>query len=247
MSSSSGAPQDLGRAGGSGGHRVRRSVLRDMRLEELTWAAGLYEGEATLTREKPFTDAQGSRQYRYYRMNLVMTDHDAVKRFRDIIGCGRVVDRPAGPAMLRRSPRLKRQHRLALSEPVTAALVARMYPYLGDRRAADIRTMVESRVSQTLDAAGQPFPKPTLAEGPVPAGAMRGRLLVEAGSTYMDVEQLIRGLNDIRSWRVVIGQAARVTPATRPGQFPAIADPAPPMAPPSATEGRMWQPDLGLV
>lgn len=48
---------------------------------EWAWAAGLYEGEGTVTKSKNGTT---------YTISMGMTDEDVVRRFHQVIGCGKV-------------------------------------------------------------------------------------------------------------------------------------------------------------
>jgi hypothetical protein len=88
--------------------------------QELTWAAGLFEGEGYI----------GLRDGKYARMTLGMTDEDVVRRFHLVVGVGSV-----------RGPDLRHNKKpfwwwdLSCNDEVRT-LLRKFVPWLGARRTA---------------------------------------------------------------------------------------------------------------
>ena len=88
----------------------------------LSWAAGLYEGEGTVS----FMNTRG---YSYPLIQLSMTDKDVVQRFGDEIGYGKMYQLktlPSGKECWRWAVGAKKEVR---------AVMAMLLPHLGTRRA----------------------------------------------------------------------------------------------------------------
>jgi hypothetical protein len=106
------------------------------RREEIAWAGGLFEGEGcfTICTQRNTKLANGrSRTYRFPRARLVMTDEDAIRRFNDVVGFGRVL----GPRQAHSGPTHKPvfEWQVYTFEHVQA-LYAMLYPWLCARRRA---------------------------------------------------------------------------------------------------------------
>ncbi len=100
------------------------------RGEEIAWAAGLFEGEGSITTQR--SSHPGSKRLRV-RFSMSMTDKDVVERFHGIVGCGTV----SGPTW--HSGSTKPQWRWHACRPeAVGALVAMFRPYLGKRREATL-------------------------------------------------------------------------------------------------------------
>ena len=85
----------------------------------IAWAAGLFEGEGTITTSQ-----------KWPVLALSMTDRDVVKRFYDIIGCGYLYEIPARQA--HHKPQLK--WKVGSASDVRNVL-NKLLPFFGDRRA----------------------------------------------------------------------------------------------------------------
>ncbi len=96
-------------------------MTRDM---EIAWAAGLFEGEGSISIPREETGFQS------LRAGLGMTDFDVVARFQDVIRVGRCrpyrEERPHWKALM--------QWTACGAEAVSAVVL--MLPYLGERRTA---------------------------------------------------------------------------------------------------------------
>lgn len=87
--------------------------------ESLAWAAGLFEGEGSITR----------RHLRHTNLVLAMTDEDVVRRFHEIIGHGKVY----GPYVNHSG--VKPQWRWACTGAKNCiAVLAALWCFLGERR-----------------------------------------------------------------------------------------------------------------
>ena len=93
--------------------------------EDLAWAAGLFEGEGTITMRR---QAQRGYSYEYWGLAIAMTDEDVVRRFHEVIELGRVTGpvptKGGQPIYIWRSS----------SQPDIYAVLAALYPWLGGRR-----------------------------------------------------------------------------------------------------------------
>jgi len=88
-------------------------------VEQLAWAAGLFEGEGTVT-------LCGGRP----RLAVKMNDEQAVRRFAETVKAGKVYG-PYGPY---KSSLAKRQHFVWIGEKGAAEMVAALlWPWLGPR------------------------------------------------------------------------------------------------------------------
>jgi hypothetical protein len=91
---------------------------------DITWAAGLFEGEGSI-------DIKKSRGYEYLRLQLASTDEDIIRKFHYIVGLGSVFG-PYGPY----KTGLKQQWRWHISNKKADSVLSCLLPYLGDRRTA---------------------------------------------------------------------------------------------------------------
>ncbi len=94
------------------------------RSEEIAWAAGLFEGEGSIT-----LTSYGDSGRKQVRFSLSSTDKDVVERFRAIMDCGGI----SGPLWLRLST--KPQWRWSASARADVERLADLLgPWLGERR-----------------------------------------------------------------------------------------------------------------
>ena len=93
----------------------------------IEWAAGLFEGEGCLYRDKRCST---------WTLQLRMTDHDIVQRFAEIVDCGNALNYETNqPSRLNGGPR-KPVWRWTCSKRADVKRVAELFlPYLGLRRA----------------------------------------------------------------------------------------------------------------
>ena len=103
-------------------------------MDDLAWAAGLYEGEGSFVAAKT-SDRWGATRW-YPRLTLSMTDEDVVRRFAAVMGVGQV----DGPVA---RPNRKRiwLFRITVSADALGA-VERLRPWLGGRRLAQIEQVL---------------------------------------------------------------------------------------------------------
>jgi hypothetical protein len=109
----------------------------DWNREHLAWAGGLFEGEGNLSLQRKVRDRAVP------RAGLGMTDADSVYRFAESIQVGRTYgpyERPQG-----RKPIFNWQ---AVGFEETQALIALLWPWLGERR--------RERAKEILAGAGTP-------------------------------------------------------------------------------------------
>ena len=92
----------------------------------IEWAAGLFEGEGSLTRDK--------RRPATYMLRVEMTDLDVLERFQEVVGYGSIHynDSPSRHKIYNRKPSYI--YRLCKRVDI-ADLLGKMLPYLGLRRA----------------------------------------------------------------------------------------------------------------
>ena len=93
-------------------------------LKSIEWAAGIYEGEGWMTRDKK----------NYWQIAIKMTDVDVLQDFYDIVRLGTL----RGPY---HSPSMKTHHLpyyrwCARTASDIASIVQEFYPYMGERRRA---------------------------------------------------------------------------------------------------------------
>ena len=106
--------------------------------EELAWAGGLFEGEGCigLYRRK-------GRRLPEPRLRIAMTDEDILQRFAKAIGFGNVLGPYHFPSMpAHYKPRFVWQ---VTGFHLTQAVLAMMWPWLGDRRKATAREVLTAR------------------------------------------------------------------------------------------------------
>ena len=101
-----------------------------MNREEVIWAGGLFEGEGCITvwQRAKYTPQPSA--------GLTMTDEDAVRRFADAVGFGSVradKDRGHKPTWTWK----------ATGFPSVQALVALLWPWLGQRRRARAKEVLD--------------------------------------------------------------------------------------------------------
>lgn len=97
--------------------------LATVSLRDLSWAAGLFEGEGCLFFQK-------ARTYQTASMKLGMTDKDVVTRFHAVVGLGNICP----PRMLKSGKQLWMWQVVGFAN--VQAIVAAFWNYLGDRRKA---------------------------------------------------------------------------------------------------------------
>lgn len=96
----------------------------------IEWAAGLFEGEGCITTG---VDNRANGKTRHHlRLQLGSTDEDVVRRFHKIVGLGSV----GGPYADVRKPQYKPTWRWSASYKQAGLALAKMLPYLGERRVA---------------------------------------------------------------------------------------------------------------
>jgi Sigma-70, region 4 len=93
--------------------------LADRPVSEIAWAAGLFEGEGSISLSR-----------NQIRLKLGMTDGDVVQRFADIAGCGRVYVREE----MRRVHWKPCWYWEVARRADCVAVMAALLPYLGERR-----------------------------------------------------------------------------------------------------------------
>lgn len=110
--------------------------------EQIVWAAGLFEGEGSVSFRRL--------EKRAHRISCVMqlssTDEDVVSRFADCVGCGRVT----GPY---RNRQWWHGEKVEVGKPYWSwkcqacgavyALLAKFYPFLGERRQKRAREVMD--------------------------------------------------------------------------------------------------------
>ena len=99
----------------------------------MTWAAGLFDGEGSITKHY-----QQDRGRPYWRLTLGMTDEDLVRRFHEAV-------RGLGTINLRHPPSKQRRGEKPMwvwasgSRAHVYAILAMLYPFFGERRRARAR------------------------------------------------------------------------------------------------------------
>ena len=83
---------------------------------QIAWAAGLFEGEGYITRNKG-----------YPKIGLTMTDKDVVNKFVALFALGKVRTRERPPC--------KTQYEWQISGKQCKVILEQLLPYLGERRA----------------------------------------------------------------------------------------------------------------
>lgn len=101
-----------------------------MKIKELTWAAGLLEGEGCF-REKHTQNRKGGSNYYYPHIQCNMTDEDVIRKLHDTVGVGTVS-----------GPHFRGKNKPSWTWQVTgghaASLMLLLRPYMGERRTAKI-------------------------------------------------------------------------------------------------------------
>lgn len=124
----------------------------------MAWAAGLFEGEGSITHTR-----NSGRQSRQRWLTLSMTDGDVVRRFARVVACGTV------KLHERTNPRWEPIYKWTCSRWADTERVLRAFlPYLGKRRSAKARLLL-------ADPAGP-------VGGPVKSHCKRGHPLRGEGS-----------------------------------------------------------------
>ena len=119
-----------------GREEAAAEIERGRKELDISWAAGLFEGEGAICcaqKYKAATNKNGERRKSGFRWWLVMhsTDHDVLRKFYTVIGRGKVY----GPYQDKRSANYKPQLRWATTTlEDTQAVLKLFYPYLGERR-----------------------------------------------------------------------------------------------------------------
>lgn len=104
---------------------------------DIAWAAGLFEGEGTWIVRSP-----KGRGNPTVVITLQMCDRDVVERFAAIMGCGKVTK---GDRREEQNPRHRAIWRWGTAKRADCLRIARMLlPYLGERRTAKAREIIEA-------------------------------------------------------------------------------------------------------
>lgn len=94
---------------------------------EVAWAAGIFEGEGTITHSQ--VNKQTGRKYIYPRLSMGMNDEDVVRKFYRIIACGSIYYDVQKP------PKNLIHYKWATASVKDSQIAyALLEPYLGDRR-----------------------------------------------------------------------------------------------------------------
>jgi hypothetical protein len=107
-----------------------------MTREELSWMAGLFEGEGCFVMRREHT----------LKMELAMTDRDVVERFALLAGVGNV------HLLDKRVPGNKEQWRWTVSGKKAETLALELRPWLGARRGARVDEIIAARKSHVAEA-----------------------------------------------------------------------------------------------
>lgn len=108
------------------------------RAQELTWAAGILEGEGCFTRKATYIRKDGSKLYDAL-IRCAMCDEDVVRRLHRILGVGRV-HRYAPPSYVRRG--MSVQYVLSIYARQARGIMKLVLPYMCKRRSARIRQLL---------------------------------------------------------------------------------------------------------
>jgi len=124
------------------------------RVQEVAWAAGLFEGEGTWI----VRPARGRGTKTTTVIALQMCDRDVVERFAAIMGCGKVTN---PDKRHEQNPKHRPIWRWSTARRADCLRIAQMFlPYLGERRSARAHEIIESasqvhtRRAWKLDANG---------------------------------------------------------------------------------------------
>lgn len=93
--------------------------------DSIQWATGIFEGEGCIQQDK--------RRIASWYLSMRMTDKDVVDRFAKVMGCGNVVE--LHPPAHRAKGWSKFYSWTISSRAAVRKVLARMLPYLGNRRA----------------------------------------------------------------------------------------------------------------
>lgn len=108
---------------------ARAELARDLRENEIAWAAGIFEGEGS---------------WGFYasklRADIVMGDRDVLERVASALAMGRVVNEPL-PA----NPQHRQMFRLCVTNAQAIELALLLWPYLGERRRSVFREKLALR------------------------------------------------------------------------------------------------------
>jgi predicted metal-dependent hydrolase len=126
------------------------------RATDIAWAAGLFEGEGTwITRTKPNAPKDGKR---YAVIALQMCDRDVVERFAAVMGCGKVTVE----ARSERNPKHSDIWRWTTAKRAECLRIAELLlPYMGERRAARAREVIEASRATDLRSDNARYPHRT--------------------------------------------------------------------------------------
>ena len=106
-----------------------------MQKHDITWAAGLFEGEGCICRSKP----NGRKAFRG-KLRIVMLDEDIVKRFAAIVRCGHV----HGPIKHTRSGRADYWKWETSRWRDIVHVIVLLRPHLGVRRQQQLDTVLRT-------------------------------------------------------------------------------------------------------
>ena len=112
---------------------------------EHAWAAGLFEGEGSVT-----TQPSGTRGRLRVRFSLATTDEDVILRFQRVLGCGTV----RGPFMKKGALKPQWSYYAGRAEHVQH-IAAILRPYLGSRRSAKLEECLAAYAAQPPRGNGQ--------------------------------------------------------------------------------------------
>ena len=103
------------------------------------WAAGLFEGEGSISATPERRNVPHGSVWRYIRLSLGSTDEDVVRRFHEVAGCGSV----GGPYQYKAER--KPHWQWSATGAKADAFLEEILPLLGERRqrrAAEVRSLV---------------------------------------------------------------------------------------------------------
>lgn len=105
---------------------------------EIAWAAGLFEGEGSISIARRFRDGRTV----YMRLNVTSTDKDVLERFAVVVGCGKAVGRHRG------GPHKPIWDWEANRVEDTGRVISLLRPWLGQRRLARLAE-IEAEVAES--------------------------------------------------------------------------------------------------
>jgi hypothetical protein len=119
-------------------------------VEEIAWAAGLFEGEGCI-----YMVQQKAKVLRSIRLSVLMTDRDIVQRFRDVVDCGSV----SGERRFGREHHKPTYVWLICNRRDVERILLDFLPWLGERRTAKANEALAeiAKLNQTCEGCGIVF------------------------------------------------------------------------------------------